>query len=122
MLYLTCTTITVGLAHYGVSRAKDWVSGACGTKYNVLIASLLSNFIAERGTRTETFLWRDLSLFFFFFFFFFFQNTLFLLLCQLEKLIIRQTCINIISEGCIGFIMTCAATIFPTCWTVKTLI
>ena len=71
MLYLTCTTITVGLAHYGVSRAKDWVSGACGTKYNVLIASLLSNFIAERGTRTETFLWRDLSLFFFFFFFFF---------------------------------------------------
>ena len=26
MLYLTCTTITcVDLAHYGVSRAKDWV-------------------------------------------------------------------------------------------------
>ena len=25
MLYLTCTTITsVDLAHYGVSRAKDW--------------------------------------------------------------------------------------------------
>ena len=32
MLYLTCTTITsVDLAHYGVSRAKDWVSGDCGT-------------------------------------------------------------------------------------------
>ena len=32
MLYLTCTTITsVGLAHYGVSRAKDWVSVDCGT-------------------------------------------------------------------------------------------
>ena len=32
MLYLTCTTITsVGLAHYGVSRVKDWVSGDCGT-------------------------------------------------------------------------------------------
>ena len=31
MLYLTCTTITsVDLAHYGVSRAKDWVSGDCG--------------------------------------------------------------------------------------------
>ena len=29
MLYLTCTTITsVDLAHYGVSRAKDWVSVA----------------------------------------------------------------------------------------------
>ena len=32
MLYLTCTTITsVDLAHYGVSRAKDWVSVDCGT-------------------------------------------------------------------------------------------
>ena len=32
MLYLTCTTITrVDLAHYGVSRAKDWVSLDCGT-------------------------------------------------------------------------------------------
>ena len=31
MLYLTCTTITsVDLAHYGVSRAKDWVSVDCG--------------------------------------------------------------------------------------------
>ena len=29
MLYLTCTTITS--AHYGVSRAKDWVSVDCGT-------------------------------------------------------------------------------------------
>ena len=34
MLYLTCTTITsVDLAHYGVSRAKDWVSVDCGTIY-----------------------------------------------------------------------------------------
>ena len=33
MLYLTCATITsVDLAHYGVSRAKDWVSVDCGTK------------------------------------------------------------------------------------------
>ena len=32
MLYLTCTTITnVDLVHYGVSRAKDWVSVDCGT-------------------------------------------------------------------------------------------
>ena len=31
MLYLTCTTITsVDLAHYGVSRAKDWVIVDCG--------------------------------------------------------------------------------------------
>ena len=31
MLYLTCTTITsVDLAHYEVSRAKDWVSVDCG--------------------------------------------------------------------------------------------
>ena len=35
MLYLTCTTITsVDLAHYGVSRAKDWVSVDCGTIYD----------------------------------------------------------------------------------------
>ena len=33
MLYLTCTTITSeDLAHYGVSRAKDWVSVKCGTR------------------------------------------------------------------------------------------
>ena len=33
MLYLTCTTITsVDLAHYGVSRAKNWVSVDCGTR------------------------------------------------------------------------------------------
>ena len=33
MLYLTYTTITsVDLAHYGVSRAKDWVSVDCGTR------------------------------------------------------------------------------------------
>ena len=32
-LYLTCTTITsVDLAHYGVSRAKNWVSVDRGTK------------------------------------------------------------------------------------------
>ena len=35
MLYLTCTTITsVELAHYGVSRAKDWVFLDCGTIQN----------------------------------------------------------------------------------------
>ena len=32
MLYLTCTMIsTVDLAHYGVSRSKDWVSVDYGT-------------------------------------------------------------------------------------------
>ena len=32
MLYLTCTTITsLDLAHYGLSRAKDWVSVGGGT-------------------------------------------------------------------------------------------
>ena len=43
MLYLTCTTITsVDLAHYGVSRAKDWASVDCGSNkpyyaFNVLV-------------------------------------------------------------------------------------
>ena len=33
MLYLTCTMISsVDLAHYGVSRVKDWVSVDYGTK------------------------------------------------------------------------------------------
>ena len=32
MLYLTFTMpISVDIAHYGVSRAKDWVSVDCGT-------------------------------------------------------------------------------------------
>ena len=32
MLYLTCTAITsIDLAHYVVSRAKDWVPVDCGT-------------------------------------------------------------------------------------------
>ena len=32
MLYLTCTMISsVDFAHYGVSRAKDWISVDCGT-------------------------------------------------------------------------------------------
>ena len=38
MLYLTCTTITgIDLAHYGVSRAKDWVSVDCGTRTALIV-------------------------------------------------------------------------------------
>ena len=34
LLYLTFTTITsVDLAHYGIFRAKDWVSVDCGTRF-----------------------------------------------------------------------------------------
>ena len=33
MLYLTCILISsVDLAHYGVYRAKNWVSVHCGTR------------------------------------------------------------------------------------------
>ena len=33
MLYVTCIMISnVDLAHYGVARAKDWVSVDCGTR------------------------------------------------------------------------------------------
>ena len=33
---MTCTMISsVDLAHYGVSRAKDWVSVDCGTNVSV---------------------------------------------------------------------------------------
>ena len=39
MLYLTCITITsVDLAHYGVSRAKDWESVDCGTSLLVVLS------------------------------------------------------------------------------------
>ena len=41
MLYLTCTTInSVDLAHYGVSRAKDWVSVECGTNTDTVSEAL----------------------------------------------------------------------------------
>ena len=34
ILYLTCTTISsLDLALYGVSRAKDWISVDCCTRY-----------------------------------------------------------------------------------------
>ena len=47
MLYLTCTTITsVYLAHYGISRAKDWVSVGYGTiQYGVWGGTELYKFL-----------------------------------------------------------------------------
>ena len=43
MLYLTCTTITsVDLAHYGVSRAKDWIYVDCGIKCHYTCGHLWS--------------------------------------------------------------------------------
>ena len=55
MLYLTCTTITsIDLAHYGVSRAKDWVSVKCGTIYFIIesfkVELLLSGLVVIRWT------------------------------------------------------------------------
>ena len=45
MLYLTCTTITsVDLAHYGVSRAKDWISVDCGTSMKTVFPRRLFCF------------------------------------------------------------------------------
>ena len=47
MLYLTCTTITsVDLAHYGVSRAKDWVYVDCGTSRDYFSMNFLDMFTA----------------------------------------------------------------------------
>ena len=41
---LTCTTITsVDLAHYGVSRAKDWESVDCGTIVNTYQVNSIQN-------------------------------------------------------------------------------
>ena len=49
MLYLTCTTITsIDLAHYGVSRAQDWVSVKCGTIiFIIILAGVLSTAFNE---------------------------------------------------------------------------
>ena len=54
MLYLTCTTITsVDFAHYGVYRAKDWVSVDCGTKYLSEAKILLDCIcIVSKGLKT----------------------------------------------------------------------
>ena len=42
MLYLTCTMMSsVDLAHYGVSRAKDWISVDCGTIIIIMIGLLI---------------------------------------------------------------------------------
>ena len=41
MLYLICTTITsVDYAHYGVSRAKDWVSVGRGTIHFIMYSEI----------------------------------------------------------------------------------
>ena len=54
MFCLTCTTLSsVELARYGVSRAKDWVSGDCDT------ISILSIFRQCHVFRMAT--WQDVS-------------------------------------------------------------
>ena len=47
MPYLTCATIfSVGLARYGVSRAKEWLSVDCGTRIGLLTVAILHiNFL-----------------------------------------------------------------------------
>ena len=51
MLYLTCTIISgVDLAHYGVSRAKDWVSVDFGR-----IAYIMDHPLFDIKTRQNTF-------------------------------------------------------------------
>ena len=56
MLYLACTMISsVDLAHYGVSRAKDWVSVDCGTKTSTRRNSRIRkhNYWSEKFENTE---------------------------------------------------------------------
>ena len=46
MLYLTCTTISsVDLAHYGISRAKDWESVDCGTRKRIIYVLILPRVV-----------------------------------------------------------------------------
>ena len=58
MLYLTCTTITsIDLAHYGVSRAKDWVSVKCGTRMNYSFEKI--TFSLERISDSISLIFRE---------------------------------------------------------------
>ena len=48
MLYLTCTKITsVDLAHYEVSRDRDWVSVDCGTSHLLKMTYCISLILTE---------------------------------------------------------------------------
>ena len=48
MLYLTCIMIfSVYLAHYGESRAKDWVSVDCGTNFRQFVCSIFILFTID---------------------------------------------------------------------------
>ena len=56
MLYLTCTTMTsVDLAHYGVSRAKDWVSVDCGTISHTADDMALQKNYKKKKKKKKTF-------------------------------------------------------------------
>ena len=62
MLRLTCTIIfSVDLAHYGVSRAKDWVSVDCGTMARV--SKHFSYGCFDRQQETSCFVLQNISLF-----------------------------------------------------------
>ena len=67
MLYLTCTTITsVDLTHYGVSRAKDWVSVDCGTNeftsvVHICIHWSLVKLLQKKLTRGRKFMLENLG-------------------------------------------------------------
>ena len=72
MLYLTCTTITsVDLAHYGVSRAKDWVSVYCGTTFSWRPTNLENNRARAYWWVGGRCVWCFLGTFFLSFVFFF---------------------------------------------------
>ena len=58
MLYLTCTTITsVDLAHYGVSRAEDWVSVDCGTTKFIVYYNLYHPYHKTRTLARNNLQW-----------------------------------------------------------------
>ena len=57
MLYLTCTMISsVDLAHYEVSRAKDWVSVDCGTRSVKLEINIVLSQLSPDLLRTNCYL------------------------------------------------------------------
>ena len=62
MLYLTCTMISsVDLAQYGISRAKDWISVDCGTRWSVKSLNIGTERSVSYQTGPEIAVWATRS-------------------------------------------------------------
>ena len=45
--------LSVDIAHYGVSRAKDWVSVDCGTTLIATAIKIIPRLVADKGQQPK---------------------------------------------------------------------